>query len=82
VAASLHLGTGGKMIVHWECAHCKSSIVSGQRWVREKIYEPAPNGREPNYNRYHSEPFAGQEESCWEKHQMQQELARIRSHAA
>jgi len=70
------------MIVYWECGYCKSSIVSGQRWVREKIYDPALNGLEPGYHRYHAEPFAGQEESCWEKHQMEQEPARISAHAA
>ena len=25
-----------------ECAYCRSSIASGQRWVREKIYETTP----------------------------------------
>ena len=69
------------MIIYWQCAYCKSSIVSGQRWVREKIYNPALNGREPSYQRYHAEPFARQEQSCWEKHQMDQELARITASA-
>ena len=23
-----------------ECAYCRSPIISGERWVREKIYEP------------------------------------------
>jgi hypothetical protein len=59
-----------------QCAYCRSSIVSGQRWVREKIHDPALNGREPSYHRYHIEPFAGQEGSCWEKHQMEQDIAR------
>jgi hypothetical protein len=57
-----------------QCAYCHSPIVSGQSWVREKIYDPALNGREPNYHRYHAEPFAGQEASCWEKHQMEMEM--------
>jgi hypothetical protein len=35
-----------------QCAYCRSSIVSGQRWVREKIYDPALHGREPSYHRY------------------------------
>jgi hypothetical protein len=56
------------------CAHCQSPIVAGQRWVREKIYDPALDGRAANY--VHSEPFAGQEGSCWEKHQMELEIAR------
>ncbi len=59
-----------------QCAYCRSSIVSGQRWVREKIYDPSLHGREPSYHRYHIEPFAGQEGSCWEKHQMEQDIAR------
>jgi hypothetical protein len=65
-----------------ECAYCGSSIVVGQRWVREKVYDPASkNGREPIYQRYHVEVFAGEALSCWEKHQMDQETARI-SHTA
>ena len=23
-----------------QCAYCRSPIASGERWVREKIYEP------------------------------------------
>jgi hypothetical protein len=65
-----------------QCDYCQSSIVSGQRWVREKIYDPAFNGRDPRYHRYHSEPFAILEESCWEKHQMEREIARTTAHAA
>lgn len=57
-----------------ECAYCRSPIVSGERWVREKIYEPfTANG--PRYHRYHAELFAGEELSCWEKHQIEQETA-------
>ena len=59
-----------------QCAYCRSSIVPAQRWVREKIYDPALNGRDPSYHRYHAEPFAGQEGSCWEKHQMEDDIAR------
>jgi hypothetical protein len=70
------------MIVYWQCDHCKSSIVSGQRWVREKIYEPTLNGRYPSYHRYHAEHFAGQEVSCWEKHQVEREIARTTAYAA
>ena len=58
-----------------QCAYCRSPIVSGQRWVREKIFDSALNGRDPSYNRYHAEPFARQEGSCWEKHQMEWKLA-------
>ena len=59
-----------------QCAYCRLSIVPGQRWVREKICAPALNGRDSSYHRYHAEPFAGQEGSCWEKYQMEQEIAR------
>jgi hypothetical protein len=66
-----------------ECGYCRSSIVTGQRWVREKVYDPASkNGREPIYQRYHAEVFAGEEVSCWEKHQMEQEIARTALRAA
>jgi hypothetical protein len=65
-----------------QCAYCRAPIVSGERWVREKIYAPAPNGRDPSYHRYHAEPFAGQEASCWEKHQMEMEIGRTNAYAA
>jgi len=59
-----------------ECSHCRSLIVSGERWVREKIYEPsADNG--PQYRRYHADLFHDQELSCWEKHEMELEIARM-----
>jgi len=58
-----------------ECAYCRSLIVSGQRWVREKIYEPLP-GNEPRYHRYHADLFADEPLSCWEKHEMELETAR------
>jgi hypothetical protein len=64
-----------------QCAYCRSPIVSGQRWVREKIYDPAPNGRDPSYRRYHAELSAGQEISCWEKHRMKTENGRTHAHA-
>jgi hypothetical protein len=65
-----------------QCDYCRSSIVSGQRWVREKIYDPALDGRDPSFRRYHSEIVAEQELSCWEKHQMEREIARITAYAA
>ncbi len=65
-----------------QCAYCRSSIVPGQRWVREKIYDPALNGRDPSYHRYHAELFATQQESCWEKHQLERETARTAAYAA
>jgi hypothetical protein len=63
-----------------QCAYCRSAIVAGQRWVREKIYAPA--SQSARYNRYHAEPFDLQEGSCWEKHQMEQEIARTTTYAA
>ena len=44
-----------------ECAYCRSSIASGRRWVREKIYETTLSGDGPHYLRYHAELFAGAE---------------------
>jgi hypothetical protein len=64
-----------------ECAYCRSAIVSGERWVREKIYEPF-TADAPRYNRYHADLFGGEELSCWEKHEMEQEIARIARRAA
>ena len=49
------------------CAHCGEEIETGQRWVREKTYQPAFAMREPQYHRYHAELFEGQELSCWER---------------
>jgi hypothetical protein len=57
-----------------QCAYCRLPIASGERWVRQKIYDPAFNGHDPSYHRYHAGPFAGQEESCSEKHQMEVEI--------
>jgi hypothetical protein len=65
-----------------ECAYCRSQIASGEPWVREKIYEPALSGDGPHYHRYHADLFAGEEISCWEKHQMAQEVARMIARAA
>jgi hypothetical protein len=72
------------MIVYFanQCDYCRSSIVPGQRWVREKIYDPALNGRDPSYHRYHAELFGTQQESCWEKHQLEREMARTAAYAA
>ena len=61
-----------------ECGYCRFSIVQGQRWVREKVYDSTShNACEPIYRRYHAEVFAGETLSCWEKHQTDQETARI-----
>ena len=59
------------------CDYCRSSIAAGQRWVREKIYDPRPKSQDPAYRHFHAEPFRGQEESCWEKHQVEREVARV-----
>ena len=42
-----------------ECAYCRAPIASGDRWVREKIFESTPNGNGPRYFRYHADLFAG-----------------------
>jgi hypothetical protein len=65
-----------------QCDYCRSSIASGQRWVREKIYNSALNRRDPSYHCYHAEPFEGQEGSCWEKHEMEREIVRTTAYAA
>ena len=72
------------MIVSCEaqCAYCHSPIVSGQRWARQKIYDPTLNGLDPSYRRYHAESFAGQQATCWEKHQIEMEIGRTRAYAA
>jgi hypothetical protein len=65
-----------------ECANCRFPIASGQHWVREKIYESAYAAGGPHYLRYHADLFAGEEVSCWEKHQTAQEIARTSARAA
>ena len=65
-----------------DCAYCRSPIGSGERWVREKIYDPAVARHASRYHRYHAELLAGEELSCWEKHQLEQEIARTTARAA
>jgi len=65
-----------------ECAYCRAPIASGERWVQEKIYEPPLVGKDARYRRYHTEVFAEQELSRWEKHQMELEVARTTARAA
>jgi hypothetical protein len=65
-----------------ECTYCRSPIVSGQRWVREKIYEHSLSSSEPSYRRYHADLFDGQDVSCWEKHQIEQQSGRTTARAA
>jgi hypothetical protein len=57
------------------CDFCQSAATAGQRWVREKIYNPRSDSRDPAYRHYHAEPFVRQEGSCWEKSQMKREIA-------
>ena len=59
-----------------DCDYCRSSIAEGQRWVRQKIYNPRLDSEETQYRHYHAEPFNGEGESCWEKRQLQREMAR------
>ena len=59
------------------CTHCGAEIETGQRWVREKVYEPTLAGLEPQYRRYHAEPFGEQELSCWERHLLQADSGRL-----
>jgi hypothetical protein len=58
------------------CNYCQHSIVVGQRWVREKIYDPRSTGQDAAYRHFHAEQFEGQEVSCWERYLMQREMAR------
>jgi hypothetical protein len=64
-----------------DCAHCRSSIATGERWVREKIYEPL-TASNPRYRRYHADLFTGEALSCWEKHLMEQEITESGERAA
>ena len=54
-----------------ECAYCRCAILAGERWVREKIYEPLIEDA-ARYLRYHADLFGDEALSCWEKHQMKQ----------
>ena len=65
-----------------DCAYCGAPIEPGERWVREKIYESAPDGNGPSYFPYHADLFAAEELSCWEKHQMELESVRTTLRAA
>ncbi|HEY1470134.1 MAG TPA: hypothetical protein VGF61_13910 [Candidatus Acidoferrum sp.] len=65
-----------------QCAYCRATIASGEQWVREKLYEPTLVGQDARYRRYHADLFAGEEVSCWEKHQMELEIARTTARAA
>jgi hypothetical protein len=58
------------------CDYCHLSIQVGQRWVREKIYDPYSRNQVPVYRYFHVEPFDAQEPSCWEKRQLEREITR------
>lgn len=66
------VGSGSKI-----CAHCAVKIEEGQRWVREKVYEPILDGREPRYRHYHTELSDTQELSCWERHLLRTDWDRL-----
>lgn len=58
------------MSVHLRsCAFCGSTIVPGQRWVRERMPKPARGEQESSYEYYHI-ALASEDGSCWEKHQL------------
>jgi hypothetical protein len=58
------------------CDYCRRPIATGQRWVREKIYEsPRPN-QVPAYRHFHAEPCGEPNLSCWENYWMEREVAR------
>jgi hypothetical protein len=65
-----------------QCACCRATIASGERWVREKIYEPTLVGQDARSRRYHADLFDREEVSCWEKHRMELEIARTAARAA
>lgn len=58
------------------CGYCNSPITAGQRWVRQKIYNPIPESI-PRYRHYHADLDFGRGESCWEKHQLDRELVQV-----
>jgi hypothetical protein len=58
------------------CDYCRRPISMGQRWVREKIYEPPRPNQAPAYRHFHAEPLGAQDLSCWESYWMERELAR------
>jgi hypothetical protein len=65
-----------------KCAYCGSPIEAQQRWVREKVYQPACDGHDPIYRRYHVDLFPGHGLSCWEKHELEAEIDRLIASAA
>jgi hypothetical protein len=39
-------------------------------------------GQDPRHHRFHADLFTGEELSCWEKHQMEQDIALTTARAA
>jgi hypothetical protein len=65
-----------------QCAYCGTGITPAQRWVREKVYGPAPTVQALQYYRYHAELFPGESSSCWEKHLLEADLSHSAARAA
>lgn len=59
------------------CAYCRCPISIGQRWVREKIYEPPRANQLPAYRHFHAESFGSEDLSCWERYWTEREIARM-----
>lgn len=53
------------------CAFCGSTIVPGERWVRERMRTAVPDKQESSYQYYHIALIVSAESSCWEKHQLE-----------
>jgi hypothetical protein len=57
-------------------------LVRDKDGFGKRLHDPSRNGGDASYRRYHAELFPGQEVSCWEKHQMEQKIARDHAYAA
>lgn len=60
-----------------QCRYCRACIATGERWVRQKVFSTEFAGGGAMYERYHADVFAGEELSCWEKHELERERVRI-----
>ena len=84
VPANVDPATNGAFVVvtftQHECAYCRAPIALGERWVREKIYEPFTSPH-PRYRRYHADLSEGEQLSCWEKHEIELDTARTTARA-
>jgi len=74
MASMVTLGQTNEVVVatfnKHECGYCGLSIMTGQRWVREKILAAITTG-DARYRRYHADLFGEEALSCWEKHQLE-----------